>query len=93
MQIFRSIEEITKQKKSVLTIGTFDGVHAGHRNIIAKLKEYANVNGLRDIVITFEPHPRSVVSDYDIKLLSTLDEKIELLESLDVNNLLILKLW
>ncbi|MEN8192159.1 MAG: bifunctional riboflavin kinase/FAD synthetase [Bacteroidota bacterium] len=91
MQIFRSIDEITKLKKSVLTIGTFDGVHAGHKDIVTKLRDYAEENGSRDIVITFEPHPRTVVSDYNIRLLSTLEEKIELLESLGVGNLLILK--
>ena len=90
MQIFRSIDEIGKDKNSVLTIGTFDGVHAGHRDIINRLKSYAEKNNLRDIVVTFYPHPRTVVSNYDIKLLSTLDEKIELLESLGVSNLLVI---
>ncbi len=89
MQVFRSIDEIRKDKNSVLTIGTFDGVHAGHRDIIFRLKNFAERNNLRDVVITFYPHPRTVVSDYDIKLLSTLDEKIELLESLGVSNLLV----
>lgn len=90
MQIYRSIKEIEKVEDSVLTIGTFDGVHAGHRDIIAKLKDYAAKKSLRDVVITFEPHPRTVVSDYDIKLLSTLEEKIKLLESLGVSNLLVI---
>jgi riboflavin kinase/FMN adenylyltransferase len=90
MQIFRSIDEIGKDKNSVLTIGTFDGVHAGHRDIINRLKSYAEKNNLRDIVVTFYPHPRTVVSNYDIKLLSTLDEKFELLESLGVSNLLVI---
>jgi len=90
MQIFRSIDEFEKVENSVITIGTFDGVHAGHRDIISRLKTYANKNNLRDVVITFEPHPRMVISDYDIKLLSTLNEKIEFLESLGVSNLLIL---
>ncbi len=90
MQIYRSIEEFKKVENSVLTIGTFDGVHAGHKDIISRLKSYAEKNNLRDVVITFEPHPRTVVSDFDIKLLSTLDEKIEYLESLGISNLLIL---
>ena len=90
MQIYKSIKDIEKVEDSVLTIGTFDGVHAGHRDIIAKLKGYAESKNLRDVVITFEPHPRTVVSDYDIKLISTLDEKIELLNSLGVSNLLVI---
>ena len=90
MQIFRSIDEFEKVENSVITIGTFDGVHAGHRDIISRLKTYADKNNLRDVVITFEPHPRMVISDYDIKLLSTLNEKIEFLESIGVSNLLIL---
>ncbi len=68
MQIYRSIEEFKKVENSVLTIGTFDGVHAGHKDIISRLKSYAEKNNLRDVVITFEPHPRTVVSDFDIKL-------------------------
>ncbi len=90
MQIYRSIEDFEKVEDSVLTIGTFDGVHAGHKDIISKLKIYADENNLRDVVITFEPHPRTVVSDYDIKLLSTLEEKIEFLEEAGISNLLIL---
>ena len=90
MQIFRSIDEFEKVENSVITIGTFDGVHAGHRDIISRLKTYADKNNLRDVVITFEPHPRMVIADYDIKLLSTLNEKIEFLESIGVSNLLIL---
>jgi len=90
MQIYRSIDEFEKVEDSVLTIGTFDGVHAGHKDIISRLKNYAEKNNLRDVVVTFEPHPRTVVSDFNIKLLSTLDEKIEFLDSSGINNLLIL---
>lgn len=90
MRIFKSVEDIEKEKRSVITIGTFDGVHAGHKNIIAKLKAYAQKNDLLDIVVTFEPHPRTVVSDFDIKLLTTLEEKSEFLNSLGVSNLLVL---
>lgn len=90
MQIYRSIEEFEKVENSVLTIGTFDGVHAGHKDIISRLKSYAEKNNLRDVVITFEPHPRTVVSDFNIRLLSTLDEKVEFLESSGISNLLIL---
>ncbi len=90
MRILKSVEDIEKEKRSVLTIGTFDGVHAGHKNIFAKLKSYAQKNDLLDIVVTFEPHPRTVVSDFDIKLLTTLEEKCEFLNSLGVSNLLVL---
>ena len=90
MRIFKSIKDIEKGKKSVITIGTFDGVHTGHKEIIDKLKTYAQKNDLLDIFVTFEPHPRTVVSDFDIKLLTTLEEKCELLNSLGVSNLLVL---
>ena len=66
---------------AVLTIGTFDGVHKGHQKILQQLRETANqVNG-ETVIITFHPHPRKIVSSVpgDVKLLTTLQEKISLL--------------
>ena len=91
MNIFKSIDEINKDANTVLTIGTFDGIHKGHEFLFEKLKLYSNQNNLRNVVITFEPHPRTVVSDFKIKLLTTLEEKEELLSQLGIDNLLVIK--
>jgi riboflavin kinase/FMN adenylyltransferase len=90
MKIYKSINEIDKNENTVLTIGTFDGIHEGHKVLFDKLKEYSLQNNLRNIVVTFEPHPRTVVSNYQIKLLTTLEEKGKLLEQLGIENLLVI---
>jgi len=72
---------------SVVTVGSYDGVHAGHRRIIGKLVDTAAARGLRSVVVTFEPHPRQVVaadSQDPPRLLTLLEEKAMLIESLGV---------
>lgn len=89
MQIFEDIRNLQKNLNTVLTLGTFDGIHLGHQEIIKALVNHSNENGFRNIVITFYPHPRTVVSNgFDIKLLTTQNEKKEIFESLGVQNLL-----
>ena len=90
MKIYKSINEIDKNENTVLTIGTFDGIHEGHKVLFNKLKKYSLQNNLRNVVVTFEPHPRTVVSDYKIKLLTTLEEKGKILEQLGIENLLVI---
>ncbi len=76
--------------KSSLTIGTFDGVHIGHRKIIERLVNIARKNEEKAVVLTFFPHPRMVLQkDSDIKLLNTLEEKSELLSELGVDELVV----
>jgi riboflavin kinase/FMN adenylyltransferase len=74
-----------------MAIGIFDGVHRGHRNLIARVKDLADRYGSPTLVITFWPHPRIVLgkADPDFKLLSTLDEKTELLRSSGIGHLLV----
>jgi len=91
MNIYNSIDEIGKDEETVLTIGTFDGIHEGHKVLFKKLKQYSSENNLRNVVVTFYPHPKLVVSDFKIKLITTLDEKSELLSQLGIENLLVLK--
>ena len=91
MNIYNSIDEIGKDENTVLTIGTFDGIHEGHKVLFKKLKQYSSENNLRNVVVTFYPHPKLIVSDYKIKLLTTLDEKSELLSQLGIENLLVLE--
>ena len=92
MNVYYGIQEFKKLENAVVTSGTFDGVHLGHQKILNRLNEVAKLNNGQSVVITFYPHPRSVISPDNqiVKLLSTLDEKIELLEKSEVNNLLII---
>lgn len=92
MKVYYGIQEFKKLDNAVVTSGTFDGVHLGHKKIIHRLNEVATLTQGESVVITFYPHPRSVVSSDNqvVKLLSTLDEKIELLEKNGVNHLLII---
>ena len=89
MKIFSNIQEFTSSKKTILTLGTFDGVHVGHRKIIEQLTKTANKENLDSVVLTFFPHPRMVLQDADIKLLNTLEEKTELMANLGVNHFII----
>ena len=71
-------DELTLEKPVVATIGFFDGVHLGHQFLINRLADMAKQDGLESMVITFDRHPRQVLqSDYQPKMLSTLDEKLE----------------
>jgi riboflavin kinase/FMN adenylyltransferase len=74
-------------KNTVLTVGTFDGVHLGHREIIGKLVSVKEKKGYRAVVVTFDPHPQIVLRNRnkDIKLLSTTDEKLEIFSSLGID--------
>lgn len=91
MQIFYSIKDLKKNKNTVLTLGTFDGIHPGHLKIIGRLVSCSKEKGCRSVVITFYPHPRTILgNDNSVKMLTTQDEKIELLEKLGVENLLII---
>lgn len=75
----------------VVTIGTFDGVHQGHRKVIAQLNNLAAKAGGQSVIFTFYPHPRLVVSkqEHNLRLLTTLDEKIELLGKSGIDHLVI----
>lgn len=89
MQVFNSIKDLTKNKNTILTLGTFDGIHPGHLKIIDKLVGCSKEKGCRNAVLTFYPHPRTVLgNDKTIKMLTTQEEKIKLLEKHGVENLL-----
>ena len=77
-------------KGTVVTIGTFDGVHLGHRKIIDRLLASAQSNDLESVVLTFFPHPRMVLQkDTGIKLINSIDERIALLEACGLDHLII----
>jgi len=89
MQVHRSINHLPEFKNAVVTIGTFDGVHTGHQEIIEHLKQEAkSING-ETVLITFHPHPRKIVSSKNIFILNTLFEKVELLESKGIDHLVV----
>ncbi|MEJ2505518.1 MAG: bifunctional riboflavin kinase/FAD synthetase [Ignavibacteriaceae bacterium] len=91
MRIYRDLKEVTYDENSIVTLGTFDGVHIGHREIIDTVVKKADELGGRSFVITFYPHPRKVISgNNQLKLLNTPDEKAVLLEALGIENLLII---
>ncbi len=91
MRIYNSIEEFEPVKNAVVTIGTFDGVHLGHRKIISRITELARANGGESVILTFFPHPRMILhpEDQNIKMINTMNEKAELLEQLGVDHLII----
>ena len=90
MKIFNSINDFTCSKKTTFTLGTFDGVHIGHRKILEKLIKTTENDQTESLVLTFFPHPRMFLKGQsDIKLLNTIGEKIDLLENLGVQNLVI----
>lgn len=91
VQVHREIDKLPEFRNAVITIGTFDGVHMGHRQIIDKLiAEARAVNG-ESVIITFHPHPRKVVSStiLGIRLINTLDEKLELLDGLGIDHVIV----
>jgi riboflavin kinase/FMN adenylyltransferase len=90
MNVFQNIENYNPKSKCILTIGTFDGVHIGHQEIIKSLVELAQKKNLQTTILTFFPHPRMVLQkESDIKLIDTLEEKKSILEKLGVDNLII----
>lgn len=91
MNIYHHIDDFKPVKNAVVTIGTFDGVHLGHRKIIARIKELAKACGGEAVILTFFPHPRMILhpEDESIKLITTISEKAELLEQLGVDHLII----
>lgn len=91
MKVYTNIQEFKSTKNVVVTIGTFDGVHLGHKVIINQLKKAAQELGGESVLLTFFPHPRMVVfpDDNELKLLNTIEERKELLEKAGIDHLII----
>ena len=90
LNIFQSIHDFRSTKKTILTLGTFDGVHIGHKKILKKITQNTENGKYESLVLTFFPHPRMVLQNQsEIKLLNTITEKIDLLEKIGIENLVI----
>ncbi len=91
MKVYHSIKDFTeKDQCTILTIGTFDGVHLGHQKIIQRLNRIKAEENGKTAILTFFPHPRRVLNHgHEIKMLTTIDEKIELLDKLGLDFLII----
>ncbi len=90
MKKFDSIQSYNSNTSSVVTIGTFDGVHIGHRKIINNLTEQATAMGLHSVILTFFPHPRMVLQkDVSIKLLNTIKERTDILANTGLDTLVV----
>lgn len=90
MKIVNSIKSFSANKPTIVTIGTFDGVHLGHKKILEKIVENAHSQNCESLVLTFFPHPRTILqADSEMKQLNTLAEKTNLLSALGIDNLVI----
>lgn len=90
LKIFNSIKSFNATKPTIVTIGTFDGVHLGHQKIVAQITKNAHALNCESLVLTFFPHPRMVLQEStEMKQLNTLNEKIALLDNLGIDNLVI----
>ncbi|HXI00353.1 MAG TPA: bifunctional riboflavin kinase/FAD synthetase [Sphingobacteriaceae bacterium] len=91
MKIYNHIDEFKALKNAVVTIGTFDGVHIGHQKILGRLKELAHQTGGESVILTFFPHPRMILhpEDLNLKLITSITEKAELLTQAGIDHLII----
>jgi riboflavin kinase/FMN adenylyltransferase len=90
MKVYNSIAAYKKTKPSIVTIGTFDGVHVGHQQILKQLYKTAHANELESILVSFFPHPRMVLQkESSLKLLNTIKERTQMIEKTGISNLIV----
>ncbi len=91
MNVYRDLAALPNFRNTVVTIGSYDGVHSGHQTILAQVNDLAQSIGGESVLVTFHPHPRLVLNpdNASIKLITTIDEKIDLLAKYAVNHLVI----
>lgn len=94
MEVVNNTEKFFSHRNSAITIGTFDGIHLGHQTIIRRLCEISKVTKMNSILVTFDPHPQTVIkhkNKEDIKILTTIEEKKYFLENFDLDFLVVIK--
>lgn len=90
MNTYNNIDQYKAEKKAVITIGTFDGVHHGHQQILKKVVDRAAIQDMTTVLLTFFPHPRMVLQpDHDLKLINTIDERVELVGNSGIEHIII----
>jgi len=91
MKVLRDLEKFDENIKSIVTVGTFDGLHLGHLSILEALKRISKDVKGTTVLVTFEPHPRTVVSkNYELKMLLSFEEKEKLLNSFGIEHLIVI---
>ena len=90
VNVFNSVQAFNSSQKTIVTLGTFDGMHIGHQAILNKLKLQKKIYGYETLVLTFFPHPRMVLkTDHQISLLNTIDERIKLIDHFGIDHLVV----
>ncbi|WLD24035.1 bifunctional riboflavin kinase/FAD synthetase [Flavobacterium dauae] len=90
MNVFNSVQSFKSTQKTIVTLGTFDGMHIGHQAILNKLKLQKKIYGYKTLVLTFFPHPRMVLkTDHQILLLNTIDERVKLIDHFGIDHLVV----
>jgi riboflavin kinase/FMN adenylyltransferase len=90
MEKYFSIEDFPQLITSVVTIGTFDGLHRGHQEILKHLVSLGQAKDVDSVVVTFDPHPRKILNNENIPLIQSLDQKLDILERLQINKVLVI---
>ncbi|WP_300255782.1 FAD synthase [uncultured Alistipes sp.] len=91
MKVFQGFEDLPHFIRPAVTVGSFDGVHRGHRALIGRLVAEARAVGGESVVLTFEPHPRITLGRAEgLRLLTTFEEKVALLAELGVDNVIVI---
>ncbi len=90
MNTYKNLDQYKAHKKAVVTIGTFDGVHHGHQQILKKVVDRAASQDLTTVLLTFFPHPRMVLQpDHNLKMINTIEERVELIASRGIEHIII----
>ncbi len=91
MNIYKGLDNLPKFTDAVATMGSFDGVHCGHQELLRRVKQIAHERAVQSIVITFDPHPRYVLGTGEkMRLITTLDEKLWFMERAGIDNVIVI---
>lgn len=89
MRVFNGFDALPVFRDPVVTVGSYDGVHRGHRVLLDTVSRLAREKNGESVVVTFSPHPREILDPQGVRLLNTLPEKIELLDAVGIDNLIV----